>query len=1093
MPFRDLPSLDPAFIAPPLDGTVLIPAIYDFHYTHNPDYPLFKYDKEGVVSTITWKVATEAIYTAARILTSQLQVSPATRPVVAILAVIDQLSYFALSAGIMRAGCQAFPISPRNSDEGTANMMQQMGVRYMFVSGDRAMQGLAGRACEKLDHEVKLLSIPTFRELYEHTDHINSEPNLPSIETGPDDIAMILHSSGSTSFPKPISLTTRNLLQWGMQPYYGDMEICGKTLSNHSLPFFHAMGVVSLQWATMTGVILSNFEPSEPPILSTPDVLYSSALGTGSTLIFCVPSFVEEWSQNPERVAELMKFDGVMFGGAPIQKSVGDKLVEAGVKLYPFYGATEIGGTSKFVPSRPPEEGWEYFEISGHCNSFLVEQAGEENLFQLVFSECPTHSLAVCNTTAGNGKGYDSNDLVIRHPLNPKLMKIYGRADDQIMHSTGEKTNPVPIETLINRSPAVHCGLVFGRGRFQAGILIEPHPNYVFNPEDLDQLYSFRDAIWPTVEEANAIAPSHSRIFKEMILVSSPSKPFAFTAKGTPRRHIILADYANEIDAAYAHLEESSGEDIPLSHLSSKTESLYFVRTVVTKVMRRTPADDDDLFQNGCDSLQATWIRNTLLRSLSTVNIPIKLVPVNFVYLHPSIRRLAKYITDLVNHSSDSLAQRAEDTISEMEAMVEKYSQDYPMHGPSLESGTLEYSNRESVLLTGSTGSLGSYILERLLLDDAIHKVYALNRKDRRPSIRSIEERQKDAFVERGLNVDLLESPKLIFVEGDTGSIHSLRAELLNDMRKDITCIIHNAWRVDFNVALSSMEPLVSGTRRLIDFALESVRAKPPSILFVSSIGVARNYPHGLVSEEPLLDPAFAIGSGYPESKWVAERVLHKAAESTPLKTTIVRIGQMSGSYVNGCWNAHEWVPSIVKSGITLGCLPESDGVVSWIPVDVAASAIKEMALINPPATGESARYLHIVHPHPVQWNDIMKIISLKVGARLVPYSTWLGRLQESSNTSNEESENANPALRLLDFYQSASEKPLLSADAEAFGFPRLATVDTLQVAPSMRVVKPSGGGGGRGGVGGGGGALRVLGGADVDGWLAYWKAVGFL
>ncbi len=122
----------------------------------------------------------------------------------------------------------------------------------------------------------------------------------------------------------------------------------------------------------------------------------------------------------------------------------------------------------------------------------------------------------------------------------------------------------------------------------------------------------------PTVEEANAIAPSHSRIFKEvcmsevisntqhlqdlkMILVSSPAKPFAFTAKGTPRRHIILADYANEIDAAYAHLEESSGEDIPLSHLSSVMESLCFVRTVVTKVMRRTPADDDDLFQNGCD------------------------------------------------------------------------------------------------------------------------------------------------------------------------------------------------------------------------------------------------------------------------------------------------------------------------------------------------------------------------------------------------------------------------------------------------------------------------------------------------------------
>lgn len=97
----------------------------------------------------------------------------------------------------MRAGCQAFPISPRNSDEGTANMMQKMGVRYMFVSGDQAMQGLAERACEKLNQRVKLLSIPTFRELYGHTKYINSESALPTIETGPDDIAMVLHSSGT--------------------------------------------------------------------------------------------------------------------------------------------------------------------------------------------------------------------------------------------------------------------------------------------------------------------------------------------------------------------------------------------------------------------------------------------------------------------------------------------------------------------------------------------------------------------------------------------------------------------------------------------------------------------------------------------------------------------------------------------------------------------------------------------------------------------------------------------------------------------------------------------------------------------------------
>jgi thioester reductase-like protein len=78
--------------------------------------------------------------------------------------------------------------------------------------------------------------------------------------------------------------------------------------------------------------------------------------------------------------------------------------------------------------------------------------------------------------------------------------------------------------------------------------------------------------------------------------------------------------------------------------------------------------------------------------------------------------------------------------------------------------------------------------------------------------------------------------------------------------------------------------------------------------------------------ESRLLDPAVAIGSGYSESKWVAESVLAEAAGRTPLRPVIVRVGQMSGG-CNGCWNTNEWVPSIVKSGKVLGCLPRTRGV----------------------------------------------------------------------------------------------------------------------------------------------------------------------
>lgn len=80
----------PLFIPPPLDGSLTIPEIYDFHYSNNPDHPLFIYD-DGGVQTIPWRQAVKAIHRAARMVQGihiphvQIGSEP---PVVAILAVI---------------------------------------------------------------------------------------------------------------------------------------------------------------------------------------------------------------------------------------------------------------------------------------------------------------------------------------------------------------------------------------------------------------------------------------------------------------------------------------------------------------------------------------------------------------------------------------------------------------------------------------------------------------------------------------------------------------------------------------------------------------------------------------------------------------------------------------------------------------------------------------------------------------------------------------------------------------------------------------------------------------------------------------------
>ena len=151
---------------------------------------------------------------------------------------------------------------------------------------------------------------------------------------------------------------------------------------------------------------------------------------------------------------------------------------------------------------------------------------------------------------------------------------------------------------------------------------------------------------------------------------------------------------------------------------------------------------------------------------------------------------------------------------------------------------------------------------------------------------------------------------------------------------------INSGWRVDFNVSLSSFEPLIAGSRNLIDLALSTPLPGGPAILFVSSAGILRSRPFSVhydqrrsmmaidysasdpASEDPNIPPEYAAGSGYPESKWVAEQLFRRAAVQTGLRTTSARVCQVSGDQRTGGWNTSEWVPTLVRTSQRLGCLP---------------------------------------------------------------------------------------------------------------------------------------------------------------------------
>lgn len=138
------------------------------------------------------------------------------------------------------------------------------------------------------------------------------------------------------------------------------------------------------------------------------------------------------------------------------------------------------------------------------------------------------------------------------------------------------------IEIIICSNPLIEGAIMFGRSRNQGisdfllhvwfllilmivvGVLIEP--SYPINLKSDAEIEKFRNAIWSSVEKANKFAPSHSRIFKEYILICDPvEKPFLRTAKGSISRSATIRTYEAEIDAIYRNVEDAISSR-PLAH-----------------------------------------------------------------------------------------------------------------------------------------------------------------------------------------------------------------------------------------------------------------------------------------------------------------------------------------------------------------------------------------------------------------------------------------------------------------------------------------------------------------------------------------------
>lgn len=719
--------------------------------------------------------------------------------------------------------------------------------------------------------------------------------------------------------------------------------------------------------------------------------------------LFCPPTIFEQLVQESEGLEQAKRLDFLLYAGGPLSTNTGNLLSQV-TDVCQFYGSTETGAVPALVPQRT-----DWASLEWHPSYGVDMQPSEDDAFELVLQRNPKlegiRSLSCNFPDVGE---WHTRDLFRPQPGKPNLWRFHGRKDDIIVLSNGEKFNPVPSEAIIAGHHLLSAALIVGLGRFQAALLLEPKAETGINRDSLIE------SVWSTIEQANAQAPGHARITRSMIVVADPSKRFERAGKGTVIRKMTAEKFAPEVEALYS--KDDSGVSGPRLGATNDLGAIQdYVRACIgSSFTVPSFGEEEDLYVLGLDSLKTVEIAGLLKSGL--VDPDKSWLSVQTMYANPTIRSLSEVIQKRLNrkaNSSDEDHDLEKLRITKMASLVHKYTQDLPI-APSRKSQLLQ-SSKLNIALTGSMGSFGTYLLRSLLDDPKISKIYCLNR------FANAREKQEEGFARLSLPHDL-SSPRVEFIRAEYSQSNlGLTEPQCKELTSNVDIIIHNAWKVDFNHSLESFEPVhIRGIRNFIDWSVSSSRH--PQIIFISSISSVgnRNSVHSgePVAETPISNHHSAQKMGYGESKNVAECILDIANKKSGVPVSILRVGQIAGPVtVAGVWNRDEWFPSLIKTSQSLGCLPSYLPNADWIPVDILAAVVLDIAHFT--LKTDHAWVYNIVNPTSTPWTSLNDTVLKRLGPQIkvVELSAWIHMIAQVSQSDAGELA-AKPAAKILDFYR---------------------------------------------------------------------------
>ncbi|TVY81492.1 Non-canonical non-ribosomal peptide synthetase FUB8 [Lachnellula suecica] len=851
---------------------------------------------------------------------------------------------------------------PRNSVAAHAHLFKSLDCKTSIVPDPTSLMIKGVLAA----HPLNVLTAPSLHELLDGSSR--PYPYSKSFHEAKHEPLLVLHTSGSTGLPKPIIWSHDyvaaycNMSQLDPPAGYESQD----KLAQHNRSLSYFLLSISCHFILIGAIANRSTWLYPAPAIPSAQLVVEGLKHTKAEVLTIPPPIVVDLVQRPD-FAEFVasSVETLIYGGGDLPEAIGAFFTNK-LQLMSFYGASEFGIPPTYVHFHP------------HVR--VEFQHVNENLYELCFIKDPSiEKHQPVFKMFPDLKIYNTRDLYVPHPSQPDSWMYkgtQGRSDDIIVFVTGEKTNPTSFEHHVTTHPDIKSALVVGAHRFQAALLIEPVEEKEFTPSERAAII---EKIWPTIEEANQVCPAHAKVSKTHILLIDSKKPMARAGKGSVQRQLTVSQYSHEIDALYNDAETLNS---PNEQMLQNMADVFDLQDI---------NDMANIFSSGFDSLQTL----VLIRGIrQAIHIP-EIAP-STVYTNLSVSELSNPIMDMLAQKEKYRNNLDVDRRQAMDNLILEHSTSIDSLAgainPRQNKPTPEVGEGHVLIVTWSTGSLGSYLLHGLLKDRPISHIYSLNRSADSASVQA----QRNKL--HGLSVKVPPS----------------RVTRLASLSYQPDLATNN---LDLN--LQYMKPSKPNILQLYFSSPQSV----PSPVQATSVPLSpRRYSSDHRAPRPI---------GYSESKYVAEGLLNYSAQKLYTDARIARVGQIAGPVsTSGSWNKWEWLPSLVISSRHVDALPDYLGSslskIDWVPIDILPDVLIELAFNE--RTSEGTLLPSVYHPHDprtVLWSELLPTIAKALGkyktepVEVVTLKEWLKRVSAGVDASDVQSSVRRiPAIKLLNFYQ---------------------------------------------------------------------------